>query len=76
MKEFVNYVVQNLVDKPDDVKVVVEEIEPSTTMIKITVDQTDLGKVIGKKGGTINALRTLALILGARDNKRVRVEVS
>lgn len=75
MLEFVSYVVKNLVENPDGVKVEQEEVGQALTF-KVTVDSADLGKVIGKKGNTINALRTLALNLGAREGKKVRVEVS
>lgn len=80
MIDFVTYLVKNLVDFAEHVTVDLEEIVSEkdgkpTSLVKILVHKKDLGHVIGKKGSTINSLRTLALIIGAREDKRVRVEV-
>ena len=75
MKEFVEFIVKHLVDKPD--KVSVEESLPNenTFEIKITVDQSDIGKVVGKKGKNIDALRTLMTAVAAKERHRVVLQV-
>ncbi|NWG28149.1 MAG: KH domain-containing protein [Ignavibacteriaceae bacterium] len=75
MKEFVEFIVKQLVDKPD--KVSVEEILPNenTYEIKIKVDQSDIGKVVGKKGKNIDALRTLLTAVAAKERHRVTLQV-
>ncbi len=74
MKEFIEYIVKNLVDHPDDVKV--EEIEGSrTTVYELRVGQGDLGKVIGKEGKTAKSLRTLLAAASARQGKRAMLEI-
>ena len=56
MKEFVEYIVKKLVDRPDQVKV--SQIDSERTVIlELSVDPADLGKVIGKNGRTAKALR-------------------
>ncbi|MDE3056136.1 MAG: KH domain-containing protein [Verrucomicrobiota bacterium] len=74
MKEFVEYIVKNLVDHPDNVRI--NKIEGTNTLvIELSVDKTDIGKVIGKKGKTINAIRTLLMSVASRNGLRVSLEI-
>ena len=75
MKEFAEFIVKKMVDKPD--KVSVEESLPNenTYEIKIKVDQSDIGKVVGKKGKNIDALRTLLTAVAAKERHRVTLQV-
>lgn len=74
MKEFVAYLIKNLVDQPDAVDVNLVEGEQGT-IVEIKVSSQDVGKIVGKQGRTIKALRTIAMTVGARVGRRVRVEV-
>lgn len=74
MKEFFDYLVKNLVDEPDAVDIQVVEGE-NGTMIEVRVSPTDVAKVVGRKGRIINSLRTIAMTVGARFGKRVRLEL-
>ena len=74
MKEFLEYIVKNLVDHPDDVNVT--EVEGSrTTVYELRVGQGDLGKVIGKEGKTAKSIRTLLAAASARQGKRAVLEI-
>jgi len=74
MKEFVGYIVKNLVDNPD--KVVINEIGGTQTLIlELSVDKSDIGKIIGKRGKTINAIRTLLMSVASRNGMRVNLEI-
>ena len=74
MKEFVAYIVKNLVDNPD--KVHITEIGGTQTLIiELGVDKSDIGKIIGKKGKTINAIRTLLMSVASRNGIRVNLEI-
>ena len=74
MKEFVEYIVRNLVDNPDKVKI--SEIGGTQTLIiELSVEKSDIGKVIGKKGKTINAVRTLLMSVASRNGVRVSLEI-
>ncbi len=74
MKEFVEYIVKCLVDNPDDVKV--NEIGGTQTLIiELSVQKADIGKIIGKKGKTINAIRTLLMSVASRNGIRVSLEI-
>lgn len=59
MKEFIEFLVKNVVKNPDAV-VVTEVVDGTNLRYSITVDQTDMGFVIGKEGHTINSIRSLA----------------
>jgi len=74
MKEFVAYIVKNLVDHPDKVKI--NEIGGTHTLIiELSVEKSDIGKIIGKKGKTINAIRTLLMSVASRNGIRVTLEI-
>ncbi len=74
MKEFVEYIIKNLVDNPDSVKI--NEIGGSQTkIIELSVEKADIGKIIGKKGKTINAIRTLLMSVASRAGVRVNLEI-
>lgn len=58
MKDFVEFLIKQLVDKPDEVKVT-EVVGESVTVYEVRVGEGDMGKVIGKRGNTASAIRTL-----------------
>lgn len=71
----VRYLVVSLVDDPDSVEVAVVETDESTTF-EITVSTDDIGKIIGRQGRIIKAIRTLARAAGTTSDKQVEVEVA
>lgn len=74
MKEFVEYIVKNLVDNPD--RVSINEIGGTQTLIlELKVQKSDIGKIIGKNGKTINAIRTLLMSVASRNGLRVNLEI-
>ncbi|MCI5642445.1 KH domain-containing protein [Chlamydia suis] len=74
MKEFLAYIVKNLVDKPEEVHL--KEVQGTNTIIyELTVAKGDIGKVIGKEGRTIKAIRTLLVSVASRDNVKVSLEI-
>lgn len=75
LEDFVSYVVKNLVDAPEEVKVETV-IENDAKTIRITCRKDDTGKIIGKKGKTIIALRALVAGAAGRMQDRVSVEVA
>lgn len=74
MKEFIEYLLSQIVSKPESVKV--EEVQDNGLAIyKIEVAQEDMGPVIGKEGRTINSIRALVRSKAIKDGVRVRVEL-
>lgn len=74
MKEFIAYLIKNLVDLPDAVDINIVDGEQGT-IVEVKVSPQDVGKIVGRQGRTIKALRTIAMTVGARVGRRVRVEV-
>ena len=72
--DLVEYLVVNLVDDPDSVSLEVIDADRSST-IQVSVASDDVAKVIGRRGRTIKAIRTLARALAARLDTSVEVEV-
>ncbi len=74
MKDFIEYLVKNIVNDPNQVDVRLKD-SPECTFIEIRVAPEDIGKVIGKGGKVIRSLRTLAMSIGVRIGLRVQVEI-
>ncbi len=74
MDELVRFIAQNLVDKPEEVKVVVKEGEEAT-IIELSVAPDDMGQVIGKQGRIAKAIRTVVKAASARGDKKYIVEI-
>ena len=75
MKEFIEFIVKLLVDKPEKVFVEENDIDENTIEFRLEVDGADVGKVIGKKGKNVNAMRTLLTAIGAKGQKRAMLQV-
>lgn len=74
MKEFVAYLIKNLVDAPNAVDVNIVDGEQGV-IVEVKVSPDDIGKIVGRQGRTIKALQTIAMTVGARVGRRVRLEV-
>jgi predicted RNA-binding protein YlqC (UPF0109 family) len=74
MRNTIEMIVKALVDDAEAVDV--REIErDGTTRIEVRVAQTDMGKVIGKQGRTVRALRSLAYAAGLKKHRRFVLDV-
>lgn len=75
MKELVEYLARALVDSPDQVSVESFEEDDGTIVFELHVADDDIGKVIGRNGRTVNALRTVVRASAVRHERRVLVDV-
>jgi uncharacterized protein len=75
MRDAIEMIVKSLVDEKETVDVREVEQRNGATLIEVRVSQTDIGKIIGKQGKTIRALRSLARIGGAKQNRRYLLEI-
>ena len=74
MKDLVVEIVRALVDQPESVAV--NEIESNqTAVLEVSVAKTDLGKVIGKRGRTAQAIRTILSAAAGKRRKRYILEI-
>lgn len=74
MEELVLYLVRLLVDKPEQVELHASDSEGGK-LYELKVAQEDVGKVIGRDGRTVNAIRTLLSALAQKKGTRARLEV-
>lgn len=74
MKDLIDYVAKAVVDNPDQVNVTQIDGE-STVVFELRVNQQDVGKIIGKQGRTINAIRTLLNATAAKSGLRAMLEI-
>jgi len=75
MRDAIEMIVKALVDDQETVDIREVEQRNGTVLIEVRVAQQDVGKIIGKQGRTIRALRSLARIAGAKKNRRYLLEI-
>lgn len=74
MKELLTYIVQNLVEKPDEVSVTEREAN-GEAVFEVRVADGDMGKVIGRQGRIVKEIRILMKAVAQRKGKKVSVEI-
>ena len=74
MKELLTYMIQNLVDHPDEVSVTEREAG-GETVFEVRVADGDMGKVIGRQGRIIKEVRVLMKAVAQKKGKKVSVDV-
>ncbi|KGM45322.1 hypothetical protein F4694_001975 [Bacillus niacini] len=74
MKQLIETIVKPLVDFPEDVRVNVNEEDQRITYY-LTVNKTDMGKVIGKQGRVAKAIRTVVYAAGSSQQKKIFLEI-
>ena len=70
MQELVRFIVSELVDNMDAVKV-----EMDVDVVQITVAKDDIGKMIGRQGRTAKAIRTIVKAMGEREGRKYTVDI-
>jgi len=74
VRDLIEYVVKALADKPDAVSL--SEIEGEASIVlELRVAPEDMGRMIGRQGRTINAMRSLSRVVGAKMGKKVTLEI-
>ncbi len=71
---FVEMVVKQIVDNPDEVKTE-RKVDEMGVLIELSVAPDDMGKIIGKEGKTAKSIRTLLRVLGAKERARVNMKI-
>lgn len=72
--DFVRYILETIVEEQD--KLIVEQsVDDLGTLITIQVGSKDMGKLIGKNGQTVKALRTLVRVLGGTRSERINLKI-
>lgn len=73
-KDFVEYVVKQIVDHPEQVSVE-RTVDEMGVLITLKVAKEDMGKVIGKSGQTAKSIRILLRVIGSKNNARVNLKI-
>ncbi|HPT08175.1 MAG TPA: KH domain-containing protein [bacterium] len=73
-KQFLETVIKSIVSVPDAVSVE-RTVDERGVLLTLKIDQSDMGFVIGRRGQTAQAIRTLLKVVGARNNSRVNLKI-
>lgn len=76
MKDLVETIVKAIVDKPEAVNVTQTSASDITDVISVKVDQSDLGKVIGKQGKTAQSIRSIVYVCSFKTGRRYNVDIT
>ena len=74
MKETLELIVKKLVDLPEKVEIN-ETTGTNVTILEVSVDESDVGKIIGKEGKTASSIRTIIKSIAKKNGKRIIIEV-
>ena len=73
-RDFVEFIIKGIVNNPDKVEVV-RTVDELGVLLTVKVAPEDMGLLIGRSGTTAKAVRTLARIIGMRNNARVNLKI-
>ena len=73
--EVLDFIARNLVDNPDDVEITETTDDEGQVVLELRVHPDDMGKVIGKRGRTAKAIRTMIKAASTRDGQQATVEI-
>ncbi len=73
-QQFVEFIIKSIVSLPDEVRTE-RKVDEMGVLITVFVNTSDIGYVVGRQGQTIRAVRTLAKIVGAKNNARVNIKL-
>ncbi len=73
-EQFLDFLVKSIVDHPEDVKVD-RKVDEMGVLLTLKVNPLDMGQVVGRKGSTAQAIRSLLRIVGIKNNARVNLKI-
>lgn len=73
-KDFLEFIIKNLVDHPEDVKVD-RKVDEMGVLLSLKVNPEDMGQIIGRQGSTARAIRSLVRIVGLKNHARVNLKI-
>ena len=74
MQDILQFILKNITTMPDDVKIDVEDVEGTSNYI-VTVNPVDVGRIIGKEGKVIKAIRTIMRVIAIQRGVHIRISV-
>lgn len=76
MKEFLLLLVSKIIDHPSELKIEETQMDQNIFQYKIFAHEEDIGKIIGREGKIIQAIRNIARILAVKEEKQIRIEIA
>ena len=76
MIDFLNFLIGKIVDHPDDVVISETALGDHSFQYTIKAHTDDVGKIIGREGKIIHAIRNIAKILAVKENAQIRIEIA
>jgi len=73
-QELLEHILKTLADHPEDVKVE-KKVDEMGVLLDVKVNPSDMGLIIGKRGSTIRAIRTILRAVGLKSNARVNIKI-
>lgn len=73
-RDFVEYIVKQMVNNPDEVAVT-RTVDEMGVLITLRVAKEDMGRIIGKSGQTAKSIRVLLRVVGSKNNARVNLKI-
>lgn len=73
-QQFLEFLVKSIVDNPDQV-VVERKVDELGVLLTLRVSPLDMGQIVGKRGATAQAIRSLLRIVGIKNNARVNLKI-
>lgn len=73
MKQILETIIKNIVEKPDEA-IITEKEEADKTVFEVKVAESDMGRVIGRQGKVANSIRTLMRALNGKNGKKISIE--
>ncbi len=74
MLELIKYIVSSFAEKQDEIQYIVEE-KGDNTSVTVVLNESDMGKVIGRQGKLAKALRTIVRSASAKEGKKYNIEI-
>jgi predicted RNA-binding protein YlqC (UPF0109 family) len=74
MKDLLEFIVKPMLLFPNEMKIE-EIVEPNSMLLKLSINKEDMGKVIGKEGKIIKAIRTLLKVRGLLENQKIDLQL-
>jgi predicted RNA-binding protein YlqC (UPF0109 family) len=75
MKELLEYILKLIVSHPKEIKIEEQTVGEYSFQYLISAHQDDIGKIIGKEGKIIQAIRNVAKVMAIKEGKQVRIEI-
>ncbi len=75
MKQILEYILTLIIQKPEDLVVTETKVDEMNIQYLITANKEDVGKIIGKQGKIIQAIRNISKIWAIKNNKQIRIDV-